>query len=682
MPTLQKSISLRSREVCDDLVHIETYHPALPRFRFLTKFDAALAAVLFLVALAARWPLIQRGETLLHPDEAVVGIMAQDIAAGRHFPIYFYGQRYMGALEAYVIAAISPLFSNPIHALRMGPALFFGALVVLQYLMLTRWFGHKGALVGAACLLAGSPMFAQWSISARGGYIENLVWGTAILWAYVEWFAFGSLGLLDRKREQRRRFVFGVLIGSGFWINPAIIFFLLPIALHAFLAVVGTAPATLGWIGKAMVGTAHPAFGRGRLPVVALLTVLLLNACWSVCVVDGQVQTVLLLNLLPPAAAIAILGMIPVALLIARRGWIIPRVRTVLNSNIGMIVGALLGAEPAMIYVVQHLYQGRPMDPSLPLGLRPLWQTGETLIYLIKGFPMLFGADPRPFVNHVTVGRDRSVLPLDILFAAVARNANHLALAAALVVGAIFLWTHRREIGRVLSLEPSHYSLEMLLVVGVASSICLFLLGGCTCSFTTIRYLLPLWAFIPGLAAAVFMNSQLRASGRIASLVLFTAWGVGQFCLYQQIGAPHPLRTVSESVTASGLSTAKAEILDAQLLSYLTGQRCRVAEFQPFWPRLGHYDRPCRLPSGLCRYGRPDQGPPAQYIVNTRVWDRTRDWTDLDSPGPPPPETQRTLWPALRHALAEKPDLLLSRRPLMAGYEVFSLRHPLSETGG
>src|SRR5205085_2901533 len=103
-------------------------------------------------------------------------------------------------------------------------------------------------------------------------------------------------------------------------------------------------------------------------------------------------------------------------------------------------------------------------------------------------------------------------------------------------------------------------------------------------------------------------------------------------------GGPHSLRQVARALEASGLKTAKAEILDAQLLSYLTGQRCRVAEFDPFWPRLAHYGAR-QIPERPCRNGGSQ---PAVYIVNTRDWDRTTGWTDLDSPGPPPPETQRT----------------------------------------
>lgn len=665
--------SLSSRAESAPIVTLETYHGPRRAFARLTRRDAALAFLLFASALIARWPLIQRGETLLHPDEAVVGLMAQDIGHGQRFPIYFYGQRYMGALEAYVIAAISPLFSDPIHGLRMGPALFFAGLVVLQYLMLTRWFGRAGGIIGAACLIAGSPMFAQWSISARGGYIENLTWGTALVWAYTEWFVLENAAPEITRR--RRLFAFGLLAGSGFWINPAIAFFLIPIAIHALMS----GPVQI--LGRSRPGKWLTPLGRGRLPVIALLAVLALNICWSVVVEDGQVRTMFLLNCLPQTLAIMTL-LTPVALAVVRlRRSFYPAVRQLINANVHLILGAIVGALPAVMYVVQHLAYRAPMDPTLPLGFRPIWLTGETLVYLLCGLPLLFGADPQPFVNHVTVGRDRTAIPLDTFWSSIAHFANGMVAIAIIVTCALVLWNYRREFGRLLSMRPAPCSPTILLALGLVTTIALFLLGGCSCSFTTIRYLLPIWAFGPGLAAAAFSSLRSRIPGRLAPLTLCLAWGTGQFCLYQQIGSPHPLRELSTALSAAGPNVAKAEILDAQLLSYLTAQRWRVAEFQPFWPRLAHYNRPCRLPSDLCRFGRLDQSPPGLYIVNTHEWDRTSDWTDLASPGPPPPETQRTLWPAIRRAMAGPSGLILERRCLAQGYELMRLSRPLSESG-
>ncbi len=61
--------------------------------------DSATTAGWFALALAARLPFVVRSEGALDHDQSVVGLMALDIAAGRRFPIFFDGQRYMGAVQ-------------------------------------------------------------------------------------------------------------------------------------------------------------------------------------------------------------------------------------------------------------------------------------------------------------------------------------------------------------------------------------------------------------------------------------------------------------------------------------------------------------------------------------------------------------------------------------------------------
>jgi hypothetical protein len=152
----------------------------------------------------------------------------------------------------------------------------------------------------------------------------------------------------------------------------------------------------------------------------------------------------------------------------------------------------------------------------------------------------------------------------------------------------------------------------------------------------------------------------------VAPVCACLAWAFGQFALLQQIGGPHPLRSLATNITARGIDPARAEILDAHLLSYLTGQQCHVGEFEPFWARLAHYEPLI------------DENGPADYIVNTREIDRTDEWVCGGWPGEPPPETKRFLWPRLMCALAREPGLLLSRTPLVDGYEHVRLRRPLS----
>src|SRR5258708_6458897 len=74
------------------------------------------------LALLSRILLIVRTHAMIDGDEALVGIQAERILQGQH-PVYFYGQAYMGSLEAYLAAALFRLFGPSSWALRAVPLL-------------------------------------------------------------------------------------------------------------------------------------------------------------------------------------------------------------------------------------------------------------------------------------------------------------------------------------------------------------------------------------------------------------------------------------------------------------------------------------------------------------------------------------------------------------------------------
>src|SRR4051812_15497414 len=84
------------------------------RVALKTASAAGVAGVwatrLALVALAvgAVWTRVQalHVDDELNADEALPGLMALHIAAGRETPVFYYGQHYFGAVEAYLVAAL------------------------------------------------------------------------------------------------------------------------------------------------------------------------------------------------------------------------------------------------------------------------------------------------------------------------------------------------------------------------------------------------------------------------------------------------------------------------------------------------------------------------------------------------------------------------------------------------
>ena len=114
----------------------------------------ALAVVLLVVAAVA----IARSVVFMLPgvrfdaDQAVVGLMAKHISEGRAFPVFFYGQSYLLALEAYLAAPLMWLLGPTEVALKL-PALAVNLTAILLLVWLaSRDLGLRPWLA-AVCVL-------------------------------------------------------------------------------------------------------------------------------------------------------------------------------------------------------------------------------------------------------------------------------------------------------------------------------------------------------------------------------------------------------------------------------------------------------------------------------------------------------------------------------------------------
>lgn len=650
----------------------------------LTWTDAAIAVTLALLALLARWPFIERGETLLHSDEAMVGIMAQDIAAGRKYPIYFYGQRYMGAMESYTIAFLLRYFENPIHALRLAPALYFTLMVAAQYLMLTRWYGRAGGVMGALTLIAAPPLFMHWSIAARGGYIEVLLVGTLVLWAYGEWF-------VARERPSPVHLaLFGALLGFGRWLNQTILVFAAPVVLHALMQG-PIARRREQWLSarKPLDRLGNRWFGSWplQLPLLGLLLIFAVTACWSVTKRDDVFVHLPLYGFLPTpvGGVIVLLLLLAIALVLRSRTTFFTWARAGLEPSAPFLFGFLLGSGFELLYMAQHLWSGKPLEDMLPLGPRAPWTIGEPLDYFWRALLLFTTPDGTPIIHLNLLGREHTTLPLAPWMATVLFIAQWLLLPALLVL-AIRFYKHRgQEIATLFRLTPTCYSPSALLLTGLCSLFALYIFGGMTVSFTTNRYLVPMWAFLPGLLTAAVISPRATSSGTtepadvgrventidgralIAIAACWMIWSFGQYSFSTRLGRPHDLHRVADALVQRAPGPVLAELFDAHLLNYLTKQQVRLGEFHAFWPRLLHL-----------RADLPADGP-VTYLVETVDRDWTLQWRDTGWPGDAPPETQRILYPKLKKLQREQPQKVLRREPLTEGFELWTIQKPLRE---
>jgi hypothetical protein len=184
----------------------------------------ALAGIVVLF-IAIRVPLLFDRALPLgwNSESAILGLMAMDIASGRDYPLFFWGQSYLGAMTAYVAAPLIWIM-NPIRALRIGVSLQMLAGIVFYWMALRRSFNPRVANVTALWLAIGPTYLVFFSVATLG--IEQMF----LIGAVVYWFA--TVTGMARPRDW---FVLGLLAGFGWWIHQGTVFTVGPVIVTAIL---------------------------------------------------------------------------------------------------------------------------------------------------------------------------------------------------------------------------------------------------------------------------------------------------------------------------------------------------------------------------------------------------------------------------------------------------------------
>src|SRR3972149_142944 len=87
-----------------------------------------------LVAVGLKLSLLAAGSVPFNADEAVVALMARHILQGER-PVFFYGQAYMGSLDAYLVAGGFWLFGEKVWVLRgVQGVLYLGTILSTAWL--------------------------------------------------------------------------------------------------------------------------------------------------------------------------------------------------------------------------------------------------------------------------------------------------------------------------------------------------------------------------------------------------------------------------------------------------------------------------------------------------------------------------------------------------------------------
>ena len=249
--------------------------------RWLRFLRSPLWLCLLLALLIRAW-LVVHTQGVIAGDEAMVGLQAENILRGQH-PVYYYGQPYMGSLEAYFAALLFAIAGPSVWTLRAVSILLSVLLVALTWRLAGALadttqlptYARRRFMIIAALVAALAPVYdAVIELRMMGGYIEAFV--------IMAWLLLSGFRLVQRwqagasTRELALRWAgIGLLIGLGMWTDPLIISAVLAIALWI-----------AGYIILKLVKLGEQSEGERRPSLLSLLkgTLLLVAAIPAFCV--------------------------------------------------------------------------------------------------------------------------------------------------------------------------------------------------------------------------------------------------------------------------------------------------------------------------------------------------------------------------------------------------------------
>ncbi|MGC4788783.1 hypothetical protein ACLQ22_13250 [Micromonospora sp. DT178] len=244
--------------------------PALPPDR-RPVLPTVLAVLAVVAGTGYRLGLLLHDAPPTNSDEATMGLAALHIAQGREFPVWFYGQNYMGTLEAYLAAPVFALVGPSTLGLRLPTLALYAVFVVLAWRLTLRLTGdHWFALLVVALLALGSDRVVKNQLIAGGGYPEMNAAGVALAVLAYD-LAAGRPG-----RRLPRWAAWGFLAGLMVWVDPLVLPYVAAtgavLLAYGRRELRGRAGALLG--AAALVGAgpllAH-SLAAGRNPIAAVL---------------------------------------------------------------------------------------------------------------------------------------------------------------------------------------------------------------------------------------------------------------------------------------------------------------------------------------------------------------------------------------------------------------------------
>ena len=181
--------------------------------------------------------------TPFNADEAIVALMARHINQG-NIPVFFYGQSYMGSLDAILVGIGFKVFGECVWVIRLVQSLLYFGTIMTAMMLAFRLLDSKRAVLYTGLIMAIPPVnVTLYSTVSLGGYGEMLLVGNLLL--------LGGLSIIKQintdEFKMDWKLIVGLLtwsIGAGFafWIFGLTLVYSLPVLLVIFWSLFKKAP--------------------------------------------------------------------------------------------------------------------------------------------------------------------------------------------------------------------------------------------------------------------------------------------------------------------------------------------------------------------------------------------------------------------------------------------------------
>jgi len=206
------------------------------------------------VAAGLKCALLLSGRIPFNSDEAIVALMARHIYHG-NIPNFFYGQAYMGSMDAILVALGFRIFGQYIWVIRAVQSTLFLGTVATTALLGYKLFRSKSIALISGLLIAVPPVnITLYTTVSLGGYGEMLLIGNLLLLSGLS-FIYKVKG--EGFKPDRSFFVglivWGIGTGFGFWVIGLSLVYTIPVVFVLFWEIIKTANLKLVFKSAALI---------------------------------------------------------------------------------------------------------------------------------------------------------------------------------------------------------------------------------------------------------------------------------------------------------------------------------------------------------------------------------------------------------------------------------------------